>query len=101
MRIELVYDAVCPNVEAARAVLARALDSVGLSADWSERCQDGEESRYASPTILIDGEDIMGETENLAPGCRIYRDSLGRPVHGPPVEIVEERLRRVRREYGE
>lgn len=101
MRIELVYDADCPNVGAARAILERALDAVGLPPEWIERCQDDEEERYASPTILVDGEDVVGGTGGRAPGCRIYRDDQGRRLDGPPLGILAERLRRAQREYPE
>lgn len=100
-RVELVVDADCPNVEAARHVLARALSEVGLPDLWCERWQTavegdpvaaGEAGRLPSPTIVIDGEPVGGPAGGA--GCRLYRDDHGRLVGAPPVDQVVESLRR-------
>jgi hypothetical protein len=52
--IELLVSPSCPNAAAARAVLAECLDRLSLSIPVRERV--GE---YPSPTILVDGIDVM------------------------------------------
>lgn len=78
MRIELVYEKTCPNIEAARRQLLQAFAAVGITPRW----QEWEVSRpetpahvhgYGSPTILVDGRDVSG---NMPEGndycCRVY-----------------------------
>lgn len=104
--IELVVDADCPNVDATRRVLSRALSKAGLPGVWSERVQRGTgadatdlvSERYPSPTILIDGDEV-GEPSR-GRGCRIYRDSAGRMVGTPPLELVLRTLRETLDESG-
>ena len=54
MEIELLLAPDCPNAAAARAVLSRCLRAVGLDVVIKERV-----GAYASPTVLIDGVDVM------------------------------------------
>lgn len=91
--IELVYDPGCPHVEPARAVLREALNAVGLSSEWRERVQgtDSREPaafRWASPTILIDGRDIVDGRAGEAVGCRLYEG--GAPSLGDLVAALEK-----------
>ena len=62
-RIELIYGPDCPHLGLARDRLMKALRSAGLEDEWQEWDQaDGMSPDYArdyaSPTILIDGEDV-------------------------------------------
>lgn len=62
-RIELVFHQGCPNVEAARGLLARALTEAGLPSIWREWRTDADDTPVerrglGSPTILIDGVDV-------------------------------------------
>ena len=76
--VELVYDADCPNVAAARAALLRAFARAGTEAHWTEWERNAPESpeyarRYGSPTILINGKDIAGaQPAETANSCRLY-----------------------------
>lgn len=98
-RVELIYDAGCPNVAAARAVLIRAFARAGIPARWREweRGVPGSPryaQDYGSPTILVNGKDVADE----APGagnasCRIYRDGEGRLSRTPSLEDVCAALR--------
>jgi hypothetical protein len=68
MNVELLLAPDCPNAPAARAVLAGCLRRLGLAIRVHERV--GE---FTSPTILVDGVDIMtGRTGAPAPqACRL------------------------------
>ena len=91
MNIELVYDTACPNLGAARGVLRSVLKELGLPAEWSEKQQSLDASagtRYGSPTILVDGRDVVADAAPQAAGCRIYRDEEGNSSGVPPVGTV-------------
>ncbi len=76
--VELIFDATCPHVEAARAQLREALTRAGRPATWTEWDRAAMNAprytqRYASPTVLVDGHDVAGG-ETLEPGgsgCRL------------------------------
>ena len=77
MNVELIYDADCPNVAAARTALHDAFATASIPARWQEwvRGAPGSPiytSAFGSPTILVDGEDVArGEVEG-GDCCRIY-----------------------------
>jgi hypothetical protein len=52
--VELLVAPDCPNVPAARALLADCLRRLGLDVPVRERVGD-----HLSPTILVDGVDVM------------------------------------------
>ena len=97
VRIELVWEASCPNVAAAREVVRAALSAAGLPERWSE-WQIGvdalpERARgFGSPTILVDGRDVADQAASGADDCcRVYRTASG--LRGvPAVEAVLARL---------
>jgi hypothetical protein len=95
--ITLIYDADCPNAAEARAVLRRALERAGLDLEWVEhdRAAPGVPkalTRFGSPTILVNGIDVGGESgEAAAASCRIYADSCG--LRGvPPLEAIVDAI---------
>ena len=94
-RVELVYDPDCPNVQAARAQLLRAFEVLDLTPRWQEwRSGDPETPEhargYASPTILVDGQDVGGaETIDGMASCRIYERGDGFAGTPSVEEIVE------------
>ena len=76
--VELIFDATCPHVEAARAQLREALTRAGHPITWTEwdRAASGTPpyaQRYASPTVLVDGRDVAGggTLEAGGTGCRL------------------------------
>jgi mercuric ion transport protein len=89
MRVDLIYDLDCPNVPAARTALVRAFVAAGMAPSWREHCSaDGlvlELDGFGSPTILVDGRDVMGEAPSGGPCCRLYP---GGAVAPPPDAIV-------------
>jgi len=68
MRVDLLLAPDCPHAAAARTVLARCLDQLGLDAVVSERVGD-----YPSPTVLVDGVDVISGSA---------RDTAGPPEPG-------------------
>ncbi len=74
--IELVYFRGCPHVDAARAALRAALESMALPAQWQEWDQTQPETPahlqdLGSPTVLVNGIDVTGaELRNAGRACR-------------------------------
>jgi len=68
VNVELLLTPNCPNASAARAVLADSLRRLGLPVRVHERVGD-----YPSPTILVDGVDVMTEAEEgpRVAACRL------------------------------
>jgi len=97
-KVELIYDTDCPNAEYARRQLHVALDRAGESAEWSEWDRSDRESpayvrQYGSPTILIGGRDVAGETPSgEANCCRLYRYESGELYGVPSVEAIVSAL---------
>ena len=94
--VELLYFPDCPNVSAAREQLRRAFAHIGQPATWSEYDISMDEvplhaRGFGSPTILVDGRDVMGTEPNAGSSCRIYAGSDVRGV--PPLDAVVARLR--------
>ena len=93
MKIELIYDADCPNAPRARATLREALRRARLEQQWAEYDRAAPDTperllHYGSPTILVDGIDVAGEI-GLAAGasCRIYPNERGH-CGVPSIETV-------------
>lgn len=96
-RVELVYDADCPNVEAAREQLRRALAQAGQATQWeewerSDPAAPAYARRYGSPTILVDGRDVAGGPPTDANCCRLYRTGEGRLQGIPSVKAIASAL---------
>jgi hypothetical protein len=68
MNVELLLAPDCPHAGTARAVLDQCLDRLGLQVRVRERVGD-----YPSPTILIDGVDVMTDAPGVPPvrACRL------------------------------
>lgn len=94
MNVELIYDADCPNVAAARSLLIKAFTRTGVSARWREWERSTADSpayaqAYGSPTILVDGQDVAGTAPVAGAGaCRVYADSNGALSRTPSLEII-------------
>jgi hypothetical protein len=111
--IELLWWEGCPSTERAASELALALAELRLP-DAEVRMREirtDTQARAAgfggSPTILIDGEDLVGATrirpgdlelgdgdESGALGCRIYRRRDGRISPTPDPDDLRDALRR-------
>ena len=99
MKIDLVYEKTCPNVEAARSQLLRAFAKAGIQPCWQEwelRSPDAPSHvhGYGSPTILVNGRDVSGE---MADGddycCRIYSHGDHANKGVPPVADIVRALK--------
>lgn len=78
MRVELIYDRDCPNVERARSQLREAMEQAGRTPEWTEWDSADPSSpdyarRHGSPTILVNGIDVAGVLPTNSPqSCRVY-----------------------------
>ena len=97
-RVELIYDADCPNVTAVRQQLLRAFAALGITPRWQEWERRATDSpahvrEFASPTILVDGRDVDRSTAIAGSGaCRVYTDESGRLSGVPALGIVTAAL---------
>jgi hypothetical protein len=100
MSVELIYDPDCPNVAEARANLIRALAASGRALSWREWNRVAPDSparvrRYGSPTVLVDGHDVAGETPGSDEACcRLYRGGEQSLAGAPSIAQVTGALRR-------
>jgi hypothetical protein len=100
--VELLWWEGCPSTERALAELREALRDVGLD-DAEVRMReietdaDAAEARFlGSPTILVDGADLVGAAPGEAVGltCRVYRRRDGRISPTPDPDELREALAR-------
>jgi mercuric ion transport protein len=83
MKVELIYEQTCPNIEAARTRLVQAFHSARIPAKWCEWEVGQPETpeyarRYGSPTILVDGNDVSGrDSQASSNSCRLYETDAG------------------------
>jgi hypothetical protein len=93
--IQLLFFADCPNVNAARVALERALLHCGLPNNGYESIDILDPSapvgltRWGSPTILVDGDDVSGQRQGDGVGCRVY----GTPEQVPTVDMIASAIR--------
>jgi hypothetical protein len=66
MTIELFYVEGCPHAAPARQLLRRCLAALGLDTEIRERVGD-----LPSPTIRVNGEDVMGAPACERSSCRL------------------------------
>ena len=98
LRVELIYDADCPNAAEARVRLREVMTTLGHLQKWQEwdRGDSGSPSyalEYGSPTILVNGKDVAGiEPSGEVSSCRLYQDSSGGFQGAPPTEMIEAAL---------
>ena len=67
MKIELLHIRDCPHVEQTKQLLADCLDEIGLGAIQI----DDLEGEFSSPSIMVDGSDVMGEPAVAGACCRL------------------------------
>jgi hypothetical protein len=99
--IELLWWAGCPSTERAASEVRAAMDELGLdSADLRvteiRTDEDADTVGFlGSPTILIDGADIVPAAPDDAIGlsCRIYRRRDGRISPTPDPDDLRDALR--------
>nr|WP_281721458.1 hypothetical protein [Nitrosomonas nitrosa] len=93
MKVELIYDADCPNVQATRENLLKAFQLAGVKPHWVEwERSDADAPAYAlgfgSPAVLINVRDLEDKPPLEAACCRIY--AAGTPIAGgvPSVDLI-------------
>jgi hypothetical protein len=100
MRVELLWWEGCPSypnaLEQLRTVLAEeGADPDGVELRQMETDEQAARERFpGSPTILIDGEDVVpADGQPLTLTCRVYRLRDGRPSPVPDAEDVRAKVR--------
>ena len=100
--VELLWWEGCPSTERALGAVREALSDLGLE-DVEVRTRevrtddDALESGFVgSPTILIDGADLVpaADDERVGLSCRVYRRRDGRISPIPDPDDLREALRR-------
>ncbi len=92
MKVELIYFEGCPNAAPARNNLERAVADAGCGCKITEWKQGDAKApdyirHYGSPTILIDGKDIMGVSDGGADTSRLYEGGV------PSVATIQAALK--------
>ena len=93
-RVDFIYEASCPNITAARKQLLKAFAACGLAPVWREwESSRNDLPRYAqgygSPTILVDGKDVVNQAQDDNDQCcRIYNDKQGQLRGTPTVAAI-------------
>jgi hypothetical protein len=102
MKVELLWWEGCPSHAEALEQLRQVLDEEGLDPEAVELVevvsdeQAERERFFGSPTIRIDGEDVVPPAEGDPVGlsCRVYRLGDGRPSPAPDPDDVRDAVRR-------
>ena len=101
MRVELLWWDGCPSHPQALRELREVLRSEGLDPDMVEQRhidsdEQAERERFlGSPTILVDGRDVVpADEEPVGLACRVYRLRDGRPSPTPDPADVRDAVRR-------
>jgi hypothetical protein len=103
MTVELLWWEGCPSypraLEQLRAVLTEeSLDPDSVEVRHVDSDEQAERERfYGSPTIRIDGEDVVppGEGDPIGLSCRVYRLRDGRSSPIPDPEDLRDAIRRI------
>ena len=105
MNVELLWWEGCPSTQRALEAVCAALTELGLSGvqvHTREIETDGDAQAagfVGSPTILIDGEDIVpaAAEEQIGLSCRVYHRRDGRVSPIPDPDDLREALERAAR----
>jgi hypothetical protein len=106
LRVELVYDPDCPNVERARSAIRAALMTVGAPAVWREWDRGDPATlnvlrSLGSPSVLVNGLDVGADggvvAEASANSCRVYTDERGRVCGAPTARMILATIAAARR----
>jgi hypothetical protein len=100
MTVELLWWDGCPSYPKALSELRRILREEGVDADVQlleiTSDEQAERERFpGSPTVRIDGEDVVppGEAEPASLTCRVYRMRDGRVSPTPDPDDLREAIR--------
>lgn len=92
MKIHLLHFPGCPNVGATRAAVRDALAAEQLDIAVEEIDVNAPDAPswardWGSPTVLVDGQDVLGAAPNSASACRLYEGGA------PGVDAIRAHLR--------
>lgn len=93
--VELIFDATCPNVDAAREALYEALGAFAW-VEWerADPAAPAYAKAYGSPTVLVGGRDVAGASVlDAGSGCRVYSRATGTLSGAPSAEMILAALR--------
>lgn len=99
MKIELIFDSTCPNVEATRQAIKNACSMFKLDLKWKEWDRSDTDApeyvrKFGSPTVLVNGKDIDGHFEaSMADCCRLYGVRDGHSQGAPSAETIADAIR--------
>ena len=68
MKIEVLYFADCPHAAAAVALVRRCVSALGLDVAVTVTVREAD---HPSPTVRIDGADVMGDPPATGLACRL------------------------------
>jgi hypothetical protein len=99
MRIQLLTFLGGPHTEGARAAVECSLAARGTVAPIEEIDTTSHEAPeplrgWGSPTILVNGTGVGGESGPSGASCRLYRDANGRPSGLPSEALIVAALQR-------
>jgi Domain of unknown function (DUF2703) len=105
MNVELVWWEGCPSTSRALEAVRSALSELGMAdVEVQMREIETDDDAHAagfvgSPTILIDGKDLVpaAEDEPIGLSCRVYRRRDGRVSPTPDPDDLREALERAAR----
>lgn len=98
VKVELIYHTGCPNLSKARDLLEQAFSDLGVNRKWLEWNSDESSAPeyarlHASPTILINGEDLCKVDSSAdTRSCRIYLRPDGSMAGLPTLEMIKVKL---------
>jgi hypothetical protein len=103
VRVEVLYVSECPSHPAAVKLVKDVLSAEGVPTNIDEvlvrdERMAGELKFLGSPTIRINGKDVVGESQtakDFALSCRLYPGS--KQLGLPPVEMVHRAVLEARR----
>ena len=105
LRIDLIFEGGCPNIDLARAMIRSALLDVGADVQWAEWDRDDIGTplplrRFGSPTVLVNGRDVGCDENESAQSesnsCRIYFDDCGCACGAPSWQLIATAIRGAR-----
>ncbi len=93
MKVEMVYERGCPNIQQTRENLLHALSQAQLPARWTEWDTESQDCPdhvrgFGSPTVLVNGNDALGQARGAGSCCRLYQTSAGHQTGSPPVDAI-------------
>ena len=105
VRVEMLYFEGCPTTETMRARLHEAMPDAGdgfafIEVDLESLAVDDVRRGYGSPTVLVNGHDMLGmaNPEATELSCRLYPDGV--PSSVELAELIETQVREARLDQG-